>query len=71
MRRKATQDKTAPTVECYGEYDENGVDLSLLRYMLSLSPFQRLEVMEKCARDTGILYECGRKHREAKPPQDR
>lgn len=71
MKQKATEGKTTPSAEFYGEYDENGVDLSLLRYMLSLSPLQRLEVMEKCARDTRILYECGRKHREAKPPQDR
>ena len=48
-----------------GEYNEDGVDLSLLRHMLSLSPLERLQVMEQHARDTLILYEYGRKHREA------
>jgi hypothetical protein len=49
----------------YGEYDENGVDLSLLRYLLQLSPLERLRRMEQHARDTLILYEYGRRHREA------
>ena len=30
----------------YGEYDENGVDLSLVRYSLSLTPTQRLKAVE-------------------------
>ncbi len=71
MKQKLTGGETSPAADFYGEYDESGVDLSLLRYMLSLSPLQRLMVMEKCARDTRILHECGRKHREANPPQDR
>ena len=49
----------------YGEYDENGVDLSLLRWMLRLSPLERLQVMERAARDTQILNEYGRRNREA------
>ncbi len=49
----------------YGEYDENGVDVSLLRYMLQLTPLERLTVMERHARDTQLLYEYGRKHRES------
>jgi hypothetical protein len=48
----------------YGEYDENGVDVSLLRYMLSLSPLERLRLMEQHARDTQILLEYGRRSRE-------
>ena len=52
----------------YGEYDENGVDLSLLRYMLQLTPLERLTLMEKHARDTKILYEYGRRHRQSKTP---
>ena len=55
----------------YGEYDENGVDLSLLRYMLSLSPLERLKVMEQHARDTETLHEYGRKHWEAEARRDR
>jgi hypothetical protein len=29
------------------DYDENGVDLSLIRWMLSLSPAERLRVAEE------------------------
>jgi hypothetical protein len=50
----------------YGEYDENGVDLSLLRLTLSLTPSERLKLMDKHARDTLKLLEYGRRHREAK-----
>jgi hypothetical protein len=55
----------------YGEYDENGVDLSLLRWMLGLSPLERLQVMERAARDTQILNEYGRRHREASSAANR
>ncbi len=48
----------------YGEYDENGVDLTLLRYMLRMSPRERLLLMDQHARDTMRLYEYGRRHRE-------
>jgi hypothetical protein len=54
-----------------GEYDEAGVDLSLLRYMLELSPLERLTRMEQHARDTQVLYEYGRRHREAQAGTDR
>jgi hypothetical protein len=53
------------------EYDEAGVDLSLLRYMLELSPLERLRHMERHARDTRMLYEYGRRHREAQAGTDR
>jgi len=59
-----------PSANDYGEQDENGVDLSLLRYMLRLSPLERLRVMERHARDTELLYEYGRRHREAKAAGD-
>jgi hypothetical protein len=49
-----------------GEYDENGVDVSLIRYVLGLSPVERLSVMERHAQDTLTLMEYGRRHREAK-----
>jgi hypothetical protein len=55
----------------FGEYNEAGVDLSLLRYMLSLSPLERLVRMEQHARDTLTLYEYGRKHRAAKTAENR
>jgi hypothetical protein len=57
--------------EYYGEYDENGVDLSLIRYMLTLSPLERLRAMDKHARDTLLLLDYGRKHREAQAGKDR
>ena len=49
----------------YGEQDENGVDLSLIRYMLSLTPLERATLMGENARQAAILYEYGRRHREA------
>jgi hypothetical protein len=48
----------------YGEYDENGVDLSLLKWMLQLTPLERLQVMDKHARDVELLLEYGRRQRE-------
>jgi hypothetical protein len=42
----------------YGDYDENGVDLSLIRWMLSLTPTERLQWMERCARDVEVLRGC-------------
>ena len=33
------------------EYSEDGVDLSLIRWMLSLTPGERLEVLEKAANE--------------------
>ena len=35
------------------EYDENGVDLSLIRWMLSLTPAERLQFVEE--RSSSIL----------------
>jgi hypothetical protein len=55
-----------PAALDYGDYDDSGVDLSLLRYMLGLSPLERLMRMEEHARDTLVLYEYGRQHRQAK-----
>jgi hypothetical protein len=55
----------------YGDYDENGVDLSLLRYMLQLSPLERVTIMERHARDTLALLDYGRRHRETKAGHDR
>jgi hypothetical protein len=56
-----------PGAAWYGEQDENGVDLSLLRYTLSLSPLERLRLMERHARDIQALIEYGRRAREAPP----
>jgi len=53
----------------YGEQDENGVDLSLIRYMLSLTPQERADRMSKACRDGYWLYEYGRRQREARLAQ--
>jgi hypothetical protein len=55
----------------YGDHDASGVDLSLLRYMLRLTPLERLTVMERHARDMVVLHEYGRRSREAKASPDR
>jgi hypothetical protein len=39
--------------------------VSLLRALLRLSPLERLRHMERHARDTQMLNEYGRRHREA------
>src|SRR5687768_14193536 len=54
-----------PARVTYGEYDEQGVDLSLLRWMLGLSPLERLIQMERYAHDTELILEYGRRHRQA------
>lgn len=59
------------TAHFYGEYDERGVDLSLLRYMLRLSSLERLKLMERHARDVQILYEYGQRHRKAQAAPNR
>jgi hypothetical protein len=41
-----------PDVEAFrAEYSEDGVDLSLIRWMLSLTPAQRLEFVEERANE--------------------
>ena len=54
----------------YGDQDENGVDLSLIRYMLSLTPRERVLRMSAACRDAFRLYECGRRQRETRLAQD-
>jgi hypothetical protein len=48
----------------YGEQDENGVDLSLIRAALKLSPKERLRRGDKARRDALRLMEYGRRQRE-------
>jgi len=55
----------------FGEYDSFGVDVSLLRWMLGLSPLERLVKMEQHARETQSLLEYGRRHREAQAARPR
>jgi hypothetical protein len=58
------QHRPAAPYRYYGEYDENGVDVSLLRWLLSLTPLERLQLMERHARDTRLLNEYGRRGRQ-------
>jgi len=48
----------------YGEQDENGVDLSLIRENLKLTPTERLRRGDQARRSALRLMEIGRKHRE-------
>jgi hypothetical protein len=66
-------DTELPPIEfpvSYGDQDENGVDLSLIRYMLSLTPQERADRMSKACRDAYWLYEYGRRQREARPVEN-
>jgi hypothetical protein len=55
----------------YGEQDENGTDLSLIRSSLDRSPTERLLVMDEACRGVIQLFEHGRKHRQEPPPAHR
>ena len=48
----------------YGEQDENGVDLSLIRENLKLTPEERLLKGDRARRGAMALRECGRRQRE-------
>ena len=48
----------------YGELDDNGVDLSLIRMNLRLTPAERLRRGDKARRDAVRLLEYGRRNRE-------
>lgn len=65
LKPKLRQTSAGAVVFDDGQYDDNGVDLSLLRWMKQMTPRQRLEVMERSARDTQRLIDYGRKHRQA------
>jgi hypothetical protein len=62
------QQPPAEPYRYYGEYDENGVDVSLLRWLLTLTPLERLQLMERHARDTRLLNEYGRRSRQTSAP---
>lgn len=48
----------------YGEQDENGVDLSLIRDNLRRTPAERVRQADKARRDYLRLREYGRRNRE-------
>ena len=48
----------------YGEQDENGIDLSLIRENLRLTPLERIRKADAARRQALRLLEYGRRHRE-------
>ncbi len=48
----------------YGEQDENGIDLSLIRENLKLTPLERIRKGDAARRQVLRLLEYGRRHRE-------
>ena len=55
----------------YGEQDSSGVDLSLIREILKLSPTERARRADQSRRDALELLEYGRQHREKRARADR
>ena len=54
-----------------GEYDENGVDLSLIRYLLSLTPRERIIRMNEASRGAYQLQQHVRRNHQARSVEDR
>jgi hypothetical protein len=52
-------------------YNEDGVDMTLIAHMLSLSPLERLQLMERHARDIKWLNENARRLPDTGPPPSR
>jgi len=48
----------------YGEQDENGIDLSLIRENFKLTPLERIRRGDIAEREAVRLLEYGREHRE-------
>jgi len=61
MDRKGAQ-KTSQA-RSYGEQDENGVDLSLIRELLQLAPVDRLRRMDRATTDALRLRKYAREQR--------
>ena len=55
----------------YGEQDENGIDLSLIRENLRLTPLERIRKAEQVMDEVLRLQEYGRRHFENKIRADR
>jgi len=54
----------------YGEQDENGVDLSLIRENLKLTPLERIRKGDLARRQALKMLEYGRRHRENAARED-
>lgn len=50
----------------YGEQDENGTDLSLIRWLLTLPPDERLKCGDRSRENALELLNCGRRQRGEK-----
>jgi hypothetical protein len=48
----------------YGEQDENGTDLSLIRWLLRLSPVERVRMADRARREVLKMREHVRRERE-------
>jgi len=71
-RTKKILEKYAPSDRLwYGEQDENGVDLSLIRENLKLSPKERLLRGDRARRSALRLLEYGRRQRESETKRKR
>ena len=55
----------------FPEQHANGAALSLLRFIQTLSPRERLRLMERKALEIRTLNEYGRRHRQARVDADR
>ena len=55
----------------YGEQDENGVDLSLIRANLKLTPEERLVRADQAQRDALELLEYARRHAQEQTAANR
>ena len=55
---------TSTSEKWYGEQDDNGVDLSLIRELLKLSPLERVRRGDKAKKDALRLREHGRRERQ-------
>jgi len=51
MDPEVSASERAPVPDDSGEYSESGVDLGLIRWMLSLTPLERLQFLEERIND--------------------
>ena len=65
------KDRSSGRAQLQGDYDDSGVDLSLIRSMLALSPLERLKLMERNSRQTRVLNEYGRRYGQARADSSR
>lgn len=64
MAEDSTEPKRYFGPDYYGEQDENGIDLSLIRANLKLTPLERIRRGDAARRQALMLLDHGRRHRE-------